>query len=73
VRGQAGPRFSSARAGSSTRCTSSKSSLCVYRLAPAWSLAGSVTRTEFLADAQRSPIVRAAGGTAAVLALGDSF
>jgi len=47
--------------------------LCVYRLAPAWSLAGSVTRTEFLADAQRSPIVRAAGGTAAVLALGDSF
>lgn len=45
----------------------------VYRLVPAWSLAASVTRTELLGDAKRSPIVRAAGSTSAVLALGYSF
>lgn len=45
----------------------------VYRILPAWSVAGSVTYTELLGDARRSPIVRQKGSTSAVLALGYSF
>lgn len=45
----------------------------VYRLGPAWSMAGSLTYTELLGDAKRSPIVREEGRASAVLALGYSF
>jgi outer membrane protein len=45
----------------------------VYQVAPAWSLAGSVTYTELLGDAKRSPIVRDKGALSAVVALGYSF
>lgn len=44
-----------------------------YRIAPAWSLVGSVSYAELLGDARQSPIVREKGTTAGVLALGYSF
>lgn len=45
----------------------------IYRVAPAWSLAGSITYVELLGDARRSPIVRDKSAPSAVLALGYSF
>lgn len=45
----------------------------VYRVTPAWSLTGSVTYSELLGDAKRSPLVRKAGSTSGVLALSYSF
>lgn len=44
-----------------------------YRVTPAWSLTGSVSYSELLGDAKRSPIVRQKGGTSALLALSYSF
>ena len=45
----------------------------IYRVAPAWSLAGSITCSELLGDARRSPIVRDKSALTAVVALGYSF
>lgn len=45
----------------------------IYRVTPTWSLAGSVTYSELLGDAKRSPIVRDKNALSAVVALGYRF
>ncbi len=45
----------------------------VYRLTPAWAVTGSLTRTELLGDAKRSPIVREQGTTSALFTVGYNF
>lgn len=45
----------------------------IYQVAPTWSLVGSITYSELLGDAKRSPIVRDKNALSAVVALGYSF
>ena len=45
----------------------------IYSITPKWSLVGSVSYSELLGDAKRSPIVRKKGGASAVVALAYSF
>ena len=49
------------------------SALVAYRLTPEWQLITSLTRTELQGDARRSPLVRQAGSTTGVLAVGYQF
>lgn len=44
-----------------------------YRLTPAWGVTASLTHTELLGDAKRSPIVREQGTTSALFTVGYSF
>jgi len=45
----------------------------IYSITPEWSLVGSVTYSELLGDAKRSPIVRQKGGASAVIAVAYRF
>ncbi len=45
----------------------------IYSITREWNLVGSVTYSELLGDAKRSPIVRKKGGASAVIALSYSF